>query len=110
MQEDKKVLWRVRIIVCVLLVAAGLTLRFAVGGASYQVSKAWYEQQMQNSILPNSSLEGLQKSCKDFLSSGAAIVIPKIGGNTSSKRASQTASSASGTSKSSAALVASGKS
>lgn len=80
MQEHKRVLWGVRIFICLMILAAGLTLRFAIGGKSYQISKSWYTQQMQNSVLPNVSLQNIQKKCKDFLSSGSSIVMPSFDG------------------------------
>lgn len=79
MQEEKKLFWTVRLIICAIVLAAGLVLRFAVGGQAYQLSKVWYTQQIQNSVQPNLSLENIQKQCHDFLSSGASIVAPQFG-------------------------------
>ncbi|MCH3972057.1 MAG: hypothetical protein LKE53_04710 [Oscillospiraceae bacterium] len=91
MQEGKQILWRVRVIVCAAALATALGLRYGVGGHAYSVSKAWYTQQMQKSVLPNLSAENLQKKFYDIL--------PKASLTTSSqgKSASAASSSAKGT-------------
>lgn len=91
MQEGNKLLWKVRIIICLLVLTAGLILRFAVGGGTYQSAKVWYQQQLKNSVQPSLSLENIQKQCHDFLASGASIVTPQFGSSqgTASSSSSQ---------------------
>lgn len=54
-------MWRTRLLLCALLLAAGLALRFAVGGQPFAAARDWYAQQLRNSILPEKQVDGLRK-------------------------------------------------
>lgn len=60
-ETEKPYLWRVRWIICAIVLAAALLLRFTFGGTIYEQVHAWYTDQMQHVVLPQSSIDGIQE-------------------------------------------------
>ena len=56
-KAEKPYLWRLQWILCADFLAAALLCRFVAGGDLYTQVHAWYEDQMQNEVLPQEQWE-----------------------------------------------------
>ncbi|ARP50289.1 MULTISPECIES: hypothetical protein [Caproicibacterium] len=97
MKEEKRVLWRVRLVLCMVVLLVALIVRFAVGGKTYADSKIWYTGLLQNSVLPDSTAKNLQKKFVEWFPQAdfSKPVLPQQSSHTQSDGGSSKGKSAS---------------
>ena len=77
MESGKRLLWIVRAVLCVTVLAAGMVLHWGIGGQAYAAVRTWYVQQEQCTAMPDFSANGLKQQFQDILASCSSITMPQ---------------------------------